>query len=291
MKNSRALMALGLSLTIGCSTSHAAAINFGTGEYVTVRSCIPGATTPCDSISPVIQGAYGGSPGATSSSATTTLDGYGTATGSVSLSGAIGAPVLRASAISEPGARTNTNSLALQRYTYTGLDVATRTFGGTLTYSQTLSLSGVYVPGVGGGISAIIDVFTLPYDTIEVGDTAESNFQALFSDRRNLAGYASLGSDEFFDRVSTASGVGALGVTVTLNPGDSVWVWVLLQTPAVHGALIDSSDTLITAWDIAADLVPAAMTVSEPGTLAMIALGLLVAGRMRLGASSARRAG
>ena len=254
-------------LLVTAGMAHAVPVSFGTAEYVTVRTCTAGVT-PCDNISPVIQGEFGG------------LAGYGSADGSVALSGVVGAPVLRASASAEPGARTNTNSVALQRYTYTGTVTTTRTFGGTLTYSQTVT--GPYPTGIGSGVSANIDIFTLPTSTIEVGATADSNFFALFSPSA-YAGYASLGSDHYSDTASTATGVGALDVTVTLNPGDSVWVWALLQTPATHDALIDASNTLLTAWDNAADLVPAAVAVAvpEPATTLLVGLALVALGGLR----------
>ena len=98
--------------------THAAEISAGTAEYVTFRDCIAG-TTACDDVSPIVSGLFGGSPGAASSSASETFAGYGSASGSVSLSGDIGAPILHASASSEAGKRSNTNSIALQSYTYT----------------------------------------------------------------------------------------------------------------------------------------------------------------------------
>ncbi len=276
---------LGLVIGLGAAApAQAVAIAYGTSEYVTIRDCIAGPTSACDTISGVIQGEYGGSPGASSSSASTALATHGSAAGSVALSGSVGAPVLSAVATSLPGARTNTNSLALQRYTYTGSTATTRTFGGTLTYSQTLG--GVYPDGIGGGIHAVIDIFTAAADTIEVGDTPESNFLALFS-LGAVAGYTSLGSDIFDDDSSTAAGVGNLDVTVTLNPGDSVFVWVLLQTPAPNGSIVDSSSTLITGWDVTTDLVPAMVaSVPVPTGLALAGLGLALLGAQRRRARS-----
>jgi hypothetical protein len=257
--------------------AHAVAITYGTAEYVTIRDCTVAGASGCDEISPILQGSYGGLPGSTSSTAFTTLAGYGTAAGSVSLSGTVGAPVLRAAAIAEPGKRTNTNSVALQRYTYTGTTSTVRHFGGTLTYSQ--DVTGPYPDGVGSGISAAIDIFTTTAASIEVGDTAATNFQTLFA-VSGEAGYASLGSDTYTDVLDNPAGVGALDVAVTLNPGDSVWVWVLLQTPAASGGFIDASSTLITGWDIATDLV-AAGAVPVPPTLALSLASLALLGAVR----------
>lgn len=282
MKKAAAIL-FGLGLGFVSGAAQAIAITYGTSEFVTIRSCIPGATA-CSGLSSIIQGAYGGTPGASSSSATTSLSGYGSATGSVSLSGTVGAPILHAIATSDPGARTNTNSIALQQYTYSGATTVTRTFGGTLTYSQ--RVTGPYDvgvdAGVGDGVAALIDLFTLPTSSIEVGSTAQSNFNALFQPSA-LTGYTSLGSNRYTDATSTTAGTGTLGVTVTLNPGDSFFVWVLLQTPAANDALVDASNTLITSWNDSTDLIPAVVsTVPEPGSMAILALGLLGIGGARL---------
>ena len=80
----------------------------------------------------------------------------------------------------------------------------------------------------------------------------------------------------FSDNVSRVSGSASLGVTVTLDPGETVWLYVLLQTPAVNGSVIDASHTLITGWDNTADLTPAvtSLPVPEPTPLALFGLGL-----------------
>lgn len=256
----------------------AMAVSYSTAEYVTVRSCTVAGASGCDEISSIIQGAFGGAPGSASSSAFTALSGFGSAAGSVALSGVVGAPVLRAVAVSEPGARTSTNSLALQRYTYTGATSSTRTFGGTLTYAQSIAGTG-FPDGVGDGINATIELFTTTADTFEVGDTAASNFFALF-DNSLADGYASLGSSQFSDSTDTAAGMGTLGVTLTLNPGDTFWVRVLLQTPAPNGSIVDAWSTLVTGWDDSANL-QAAGAVPVPATLGLTLAGLVLLGATR----------
>jgi hypothetical protein len=258
------------ALMAGPITAHAILINYGTGEAVTFRNCIAGVTA-CDSLSGLVAQAFGGFPGAATSAVSTTFPGYGTATGSVSLSGVIGAPILRASVTSDPGARTNTNSVALQSYTYTGTAPTTRTFGGTITYSQTL-VGGLGLTGINvDGIHAAIDLFTLPSATVDVGSTAASNVLTL--EQLDFPGYSDLGSSIYDDPNSTTGGTGTVGVTVTLNPGETVWVWALLQMPAADGSSIDASHTFITGWDNTANLTPA-VTVPEPATLALLSVGL-----------------
>ena len=268
--------------------THAVEINAGTSEYVTFRDCVAGATA-CDEVSHIVFGQFGGSPGAYSSAANVTYAGYGSAAGSVSFSGTIGAPILHASATSLAGKRTNTNSLALQSYTYTGSTPTTRTFGGTLTYSQTLT--GTY-PDVGAtGVYATIDAFTLTATSIDAGTDSASNFYALFGEPWTAdpsTGYVDLAQDTFSDDTTHAGATGDLGVTLALTPGETVWLYVLLQTPAVDGSVIDASHTLVTGWNDPTDLVPAVTSlpvpVPEPAPVALFGLGLaaaLVARRRR----------
>lgn len=109
----------------------------------------------------------GGAPGGLSASAAGSSFFYGFASAAVSLSGDIGAPVLRASATQAgfPLTRVSTNSVALQRYTYQGTEVTQRTFGGLLGYSQFIS------PDTFSGVGAVIELFTMASEFYEVGDS------------------------------------------------------------------------------------------------------------------------
>lgn len=263
--------------------AHAVNITAGTSEYITFRDCIAGVTA-CDSISPIVAGQYGGNPGAFSSAATQHHAGYGSASGSVSFSGVIGAPVLHASASSDPGKRANTNSVALQSYTYTGSTPTTRTFGGTLTYAQTLT--GTYPDTGATGVYAVIDAFTLAAASIDAGVDAASNFDALFAEpfaTDPATGYVDLAQNSFLDDTTNASGAANLSVTLNLTPGETVWLYVLLQTPAVNGSVVDASHTLVTGWDDKSDLVPAVTSapVPEPSSWALLAGGLAAIAALR----------
>ncbi|HEY8975512.1 MAG TPA: PEP-CTERM sorting domain-containing protein [Burkholderiaceae bacterium] len=263
--------------------AHAVDITAGTSEYITFRDCIAGVTA-CDSISPIVSGQYGGNPGAYSSAATSNHAGYGSASGSVSFSGVIGAPVLHASASADPGKRANTNSVALQSWTYTGSTPTTRTFGGTLTYNQ--ALTGTYPDTGATGVYATIDAFTLTAASIDAGIDAASNFNALFGEPWTAdpsTGYVDLAQNTFSDDTSQAGATGNLGVTVSLTPGETVWLYVLLQTPAVNGSVVDASHTLVTGWSDATDLVPAVTSapVPEPSSWALIGCGLAAVAVLR----------
>jgi hypothetical protein len=86
-------------LFIASATANASLIDYGTAEAITFRDCIAGVSG-CDDTN-LVQILYGGYPGSSSSVQDLTLSGYGTATGSVALSGTIGAPTLTASATRE----------------------------------------------------------------------------------------------------------------------------------------------------------------------------------------------
>ena len=248
-------------------------ISAGTSEYITMRTCTVIGASGCDQISPVQFGQFGGLPGDSESTVNLSVDGYGSGSSSVALSGVIGAPILKASASSQSGKRISTNSIALQRYTYDGDTSTTRTFGGDIVYSQ--FSSGTYPAGIGSGINANIEIFTLPTETISIRPTAAANFNMLSSGYANLTGYSSLGYANFQDETSNAAGTGHLSVTVQLNPGDVIWVWALLQTPATNGGWIDSSHTFVTSWDETSNLTPSVVAVPEPGSLAMLILGVI----------------
>ena len=80
----------------------------------------------------------------------------------------------------------------------------------------------------------------------------------------------------FADTSSNPAGSGTFGVDVPLAPGETIWLRVLLQTPAANGSDTDASHTLITSWNDSADLTPAVTStpVPEPSSMAMFALGL-----------------
>lgn len=274
------LLALVVALAAPAS-AFAIPVTASTAENITFRDCQTNGDTACDyMLGPVSGSLYDGAPGAISSSAANTVTGYGSAAGSVSLSGVAGAPVIRGSATSEIGKRTNSNSVAVQRYTYTGATTTTRTFEGALTYSQLLT--GSY--GIPAGIHADIGVFTTPTSTLEVGDTVQSNFDTLFAlfDPTQL-GYTSLASQLFADELSSVTnGTANLSATVTLNPGDAVWVYALVTTSTVSGGFVDASHTFVTSWNDATDLVPSAgvTAVPLPSTVSLLVTALAVFGML-----------
>ena len=156
----RSALTLAAVLSAAPIPALAVLVDYGVAEGVSLRHCIAGDTA-CDAVDlDPIAIAFGGLPTETTAMASVAEAGIGSASGQVSLSGTIGAPVLKAQATGAASIRANTTAVALQSYTYTGDTAETRTFSATLTYSQ--SLSGVYPQFTGSGIYAAIDVFTLP---------------------------------------------------------------------------------------------------------------------------------
>ena len=79
-------------------------------------------------------------------------------------------------------------------------------------------------------------------DSYEVGTTAEENFSALLSDPDPGIGFTDLGFASTGPTSNvTESGTTELSNTVTVNPGDSIWMWALLQSLAANGAAVNAS--------------------------------------------------
>jgi len=254
--------------------THAIMVAASTAERIGFRDCTVIGTSGCDEVGSPALLAYGGLPGDASSSVASTLPGYGSATANVALSGNVGAPVLGSYVDSQPGKRNNTSSYALQSYTYTGAVPELRTFGGVLTYSQ--SITGSYPSGPGAGIFARIEVFQISANGIDVGDTAESNWFSLFG-VSTLPGYTLLGLDSYVDSASTSAGLGNLSVTVDLQPGSTYWINVSLSAIATNGGWVNSSSTLVTEWNDATGLVPGGVAVvPENETSLLLLSGLLI---------------
>jgi hypothetical protein len=295
------LIACALVATFACPlTARAVLVSSGTAESITFRQCVAGVTGCDNTFLPTLQlfggttpsTNFGTTPDNTFSAANGSLAGFGSAAGFVSLSGVAGEPVLLARANSFAGYRVNTNSVGLQRYTYTGSVPTTRTWSGTLSYSQTLS--GTYPSPISNGVFAALDVFTLSSTGFEVGSTPDSNFFAMI-DPSTQPGYTDLipatsTTNVFSDTSTNLHGSGTVSATVTLQPNETVWVWGILQTPATNNSNVDASHTFITAWDNPANLVPGAIApIPEPTTLSLMAIGLAgigVARRSRRRASA-----
>lgn len=286
MKFRSTLPSVLIALASFATSAHAVPIQFGTSVLVDVADCVAGST-PCDRTNGAVSKTFDGMPGDSASAATISVAGYGTAAGSAALSGVIGAPVLTGSAVSNAGKWVTSNSVAIERYAYTGASDTTRTFGATLSYSQ--NLTGRYPPNF-VGVNATIGVFTVTTPTLDIGSTPEAVFDDLLL--LWLPGVSTVGFDQFSNPTTSAlNALVALAVTVTLHPGDAIWIYAALQTPAPNGGSIDAAHTMVTHWDNTADLVPAFVaTVPEPASWFPALWGLtFVLSRRREGVSRGTR--
>lgn len=266
--NSTRMAFSGLLLS-SCISANAILVTSGTAEFIHSRTCLAQADG-CIVTGPNIA-YYGGNPGDAASSLSQTIVGHGLGEASSQLSGTIGAPILRATSTSFPDVFFNSQAIALQSYTYTGAASTTRIFDGTITYSQSM----VPLPIDIGGVFANILIFKTSASSLEAGSTSKSNFVALSNDIYNLPDYIELGSGFYANSKTTASGNGAVNVSVSLNPGDTVWVQTILIASAFNGDIIDASHTFVTAWENGVDLKPAS-TVPDIPTFALFIVGLVL---------------
>ena len=240
----RFLAIIALGQLIASLLANAELVQSSTSVNLTFRHCIAGETV-CDSIGATQAGSYGGLPGDLAAQASQDEPAFGASRGSAELTEAPGAAELSASATSVPATRNGANSVMLQRYTNTGATAEMLTFGANLTYDQTVPAENASFPRGGpasSGTFAELGIFTMRGDYFEVGTTAEENFSALLSDPDPGIEFADLGFDSAGPASNvTASGTTALSKTVTVNRGDSVWLWALLQSFAANGAAVNAS--------------------------------------------------
>jgi len=288
MKNTTCLIAL---LALMVTAARAQGVLSDTSTFVGARSCNPGGSG-CDTFGPS-QSAVGGNPGDTGTSISQNV--YGLTTASAALTGVIGEPTLTAYSTSSATKRDSAAAYALQSYTYTGSTPTTDTFGGTVTYSQTMT--GTYPPATGVGTEAEIEVFTLSTSSFAAGASPSDNYTAM-SDPSTQTGFTLIGSGsvssstfgtagtgfaQWNDTGTNSSGSATLGVTVNLTPGETIWVWAWLDSWAPNGSTVDASHTFVTQWSSPADLTPGPSAVPVPAAgwlllSALAGLGLL-AGR------------
>jgi len=245
--NNKFLMIFAVSLLTGPLVANAELVKSSTSVFLTFRHCVAGETV-CDSIGPYEASSYGGLPGAPAAITSHADPTYGEASGSAQLTGAPGAAELSANATSLPAMRNGANSVTLQRYTNKGANAETLTFAATLTYNQTIPAENAAFPAgssARSGANAEIYIFSMDADFLEAGTTAEENTTALMEEPDPSITTTELGSASTEPSSNvTESGTATLSSTVTVEPGDSIWLWAILQSLVANGA--DVSATLDT---------------------------------------------
>lgn len=236
-----------LTLALLSGAAVAKTIQSTTGVQLTFRQCIKGETA-CDSLSRVQARKFAGLPGDQEARARQQDSAYGVSEGSAKLTGAPGGSEMTASISSLPGTRNGGNTFMVQRYTNTGEQAESLTFSGTLNYDQTVPAENAAFPtdkGVDSTAVAELEIFTLNIDAIDPGTTAADNNNFELPDD---VGYKSLKNASVMGGGNvTGTGTRMLSGTVKLEPGDSIWLFAILQSLGANGAQVNASlSTVIT---------------------------------------------
>jgi hypothetical protein len=243
MKNN-ILLVLAVWLLVAPPAANAELVESTTGVLLTFRHCISGETV-CDTFGPMEVGIFGGLPGDPEATANHADPIYGEASGDAQLTSAPGTAKLSAAAASLPTVRTGSNSVLLQRYTNKGVTAETLTFSATLTYDQTIPAENASFPAdsrARSGANAEVYISWIDAESIEAGTTTEENWSALFEELDPSIQSTELASASTppFTNV-TESGTETISGEVTVEPGDSIWLWSIVQSLAANGAEVNAT--------------------------------------------------
>jgi hypothetical protein len=215
-----------------------------TGVHATFRECVKGETA-CDSIGRTKANGFAGLPG--NSESQTSLQSYefGSSSGRVKLLESPGASEMTATMKSLPGARNGGNSFMMQRYTNTSATQETLTLNSTLTFDLTVPAENADFPAEGGAhsnASSEMEIFTLNIDAIEAGTTAIDNNQIMMGEEPPGMVYVSLEVSKVSAPENvTGSGSESASITASIAPGNSVWIFAILQSLGANGAEVEAS--------------------------------------------------
>jgi hypothetical protein len=215
-----------------------------TGVYLTSRQCVKGVTA-CDSITRQNVKEFGGLPGSSDAHASIDDPAYGEMSGGAKLTGDWGSSETTSHVTSLPGARNGSNNSILQRYANKSEHAETLTVSATLSYELKVPSENAEFSAKSGGHSAAnadMEIFSLSVESIEAGTTVEDNNYFLMSDPPEDAQYNSLvhASAKSDENVSGA-GSESISISVVVEAGDSVWLWVGIQGIGANGAVVDAS--------------------------------------------------
>ena len=241
--NNKSLLILAVWLLCG-SVANAELIQSTTGVYLSFRHCVSGDSV-CDSIGPTEASSHGGLPGGLAAITSHADPTYGEASGRAQLTGGPGVAELSANATSLPIMRNGANSIVMQRYTNTSANAETLIFDGMLTYEQTSPAENATFPAdspARSGANAEIVIVSIDADFLEAGTTTEENNTLLLEgpDPSFVSEELGIASASTFSKPN-GSGTETFSSTVTVESGDSIWVWIILQSLVANGAEVNAT--------------------------------------------------
>lgn len=240
------LTLLAITLSGSPFAANAVTVESSTSVYLTFRECVSGKTV-CDSISRSKATVLGGLPGDQKASASKEEPALGTSSGRVTLTKVLGESKHIGKVRSLPGARNGGNSLSLQKYTNSSSTTEMVTFEGVLTFEQTVPEENADFPANGASMSgagAELGIIQFNVDAIEAGITDEDNFEILMEGPKldDDVVVNELGFDRTGDLTNISeSGSKTASVEAIVNPGDTIWLWVIVQNLSANGAEVTSS--------------------------------------------------
>lgn len=214
-----------------------------TSIILTMRECVAGETA-CDNVGTATTMIKGGLPGEPEATATHEDPAFGEVAGGVKLLTLPRVSEHSARSGSLPGARNGGNAAILRKYTNSSGDAEVVTLTGILTYEQSVPEANSGLPEDSPGRSGAgveLAIVRLNADVLEAGTTAEENHLMLEQGIEEI-GYTELGSNTGgpLSNVSE-TGTRTVSVTVTVEAGESIWLWAALQSIAANGAEVNAS--------------------------------------------------
>lgn len=227
----------------------AVSVESTTSIILTMRECVAGATA-CDTVGPATTMIKEGLPGKSEANATHEDPAFGEVAGDVKLTALPRISEHSARSLSLPGARNGGNAAILRKYTNStgGAEIVTLT--GNLSYQQSVPEENSGLPEESPGRSgAVVElaILRINADVLEAGATAEDNYMMLEKGVEEI-GYTELGSEISGPPTNVSEeGTRTVSVAVTVEAGNIIWLWAVLQSFAANGA--EAGGRLVTSLE------------------------------------------